>query len=453
MPSPIVYLIGAGPGDPGLITVKGRDCLARADVVVYDRLVGSDILAWCRPDAELIYVGKSPDRHTMAQEEINATLVAKAKDGKVVARLKGGDPFVFGRGGEEALELVQHGIPFEVVPGVTSAIAAAAYAGIPVTQRAIATSFCVITGHETPDKDGSQVDWAALAQGADTLVTLMGVGNLAEAAAQLIVYGRPPETPVACVRWGTTERQETVVGTLATIADVVRQAGLQPPVATIVGEVVRLREKLRWFDNRPLFGKRILVTRTREQAGELSALLRERGATVIERPVIKICPPDDFAPLDAALADCGGYDWLVFTSANGVRAVRERLWATGTDIRALAGPRIAAIGPATAREAEAAGLRPDLVPEEYVAECLAEALGAAEVKGQRILIARAAEAREVLPETLRQLGATVDVVPAYRTIPDADGLAQLTEQLLGKPVDVITFASSSTVMAKASIPA
>jgi uroporphyrinogen III methyltransferase/synthase len=440
-----VHLIGAGPGDPGLITVKGRERLTQADVVVYDRLIGGEILSWCRPDAEMIYVGKGPDRHTMTQEEINATLVAKAREGKRVARLKGGDPFVFGRGGEEALELVKHGIDFEVIPGVTSAIAAAAYAGIPVTERAVATSFCVVTGHETPDKDAPQADWERLATGPDTLVILMGVAHLPETVERLIAHGRPLDTPVACVRWGTTARQETVVGTLGDIVQRIAEAGLQPPVATIVGEVVRLRERLRWFDNRPLFGKRILVTRTREQAGELGALLRDHGAEVIETPVIRIVPPEDFGPLDRALARAAEYDWLIFTSVNGVRAVRDRLWETGLDIRALHGPRIAAIGPRTAEECQAVGLRPSVVPAEYVAENLAATLGAEGVSGQRILIARAAEAREVLPDTLINLGTQVEVVPAYQTVPDTDGLARLADALDAGDIDIITFASSSTV--------
>ncbi len=436
----IVYLIGAGPGDPKLITVRALECLRRAEVIVYDRLANPRLLREAHPEAEKIYVGKTADRHTLPQEEINQLLVDKALAGKIVVRLKGGDPFVFGRGGEEAEALAQAGIPFEVVPGVTSAIAAPAYAGIPVTHRDFNSALALVTGHEDPTKEGSSIDWAGLAK-VGTVVFVMGVGNLPLIAAKLMEHGRSPQTPVALVRWGTTARQQTVSGTLADIAAKVEAAGLKPPAVTIVGEVVTLRESLRWFENKPLFGRRVLVTRA--QASALSEKLEELGAEPIEFPVIEIVPPEDWGPLDAALERLPHYHWAIFTSVNGVRALLDRLWQLGQDVRALHGVRLCAIGPATAAELERYHLRVDLVPRQYVAESILESIG--DVSGQRILLARADIARQVLPLELRRAGASVDEVTAYRTILADSPADDVYQMLRDGEIDIVTFTSSSTV--------
>jgi uroporphyrinogen III methyltransferase/synthase len=459
LPNGTVYLIGAGPGDPGLITVRGRERLGAADVVVYDRLAHPALLDYARPEAERIYVGKASAHHAMKQPEINALLVERAKQGKTVARLKGGDPFVFGRGGEEAEACRAAGVPFEVVPGVTSAIAAPAYAGIPVTHRDAASSFAVITGHERDDATESGTrepgaaegrrNWATIAHAADTLIFLMGVESLPEIAARLQEHGRAPETPVALVQWGTWPRQRVVTGTLATIVEERLRAGLTPPAVCVVGDVVRLREELRWFDDpatRPLFGKRVLVTRAREQASALSDLLRAKGAEPVEFPVIKIQPLDDYRDLDSALSRLRQYDWAVFTSANAVPIVAERLEASGLDARAFGTIKIAAIGPATAEALkQRLGLRADFVPTEAVAEAIIEQWPEAEMQGKRVLLPRAAEAREVLPEKLQERGATVDVLPVYETVLDASAAESLRAQLQNGELDILTFTSSSTV--------
>lgn len=459
----IVYLIGAGPGDPGLITVMGLECLRQADVVIYDRLVNPRLLQEVGTGAELIYVGKAPGRHTLSQEEINSLLIDKAHRGKVVARLKGGDPFVFGRGGEEAEVLAEAGITFQVVPGVTSAIAAPAYAGIPVTHRGVASSFAVITGHRREDKRTEAEDKKSEDQDirssdslppipeADTLIFLMGVGNLPHIVQKLAKQGCSLDTPVAVIRWGTTAQQETVIGALADIVAKVEAAGLKPPAVTIVGDVVRLREKLRWFETKALFGQRVLVTRTREQASVLSEKLRTLGAEPIEFPTIKVAPPEDWGPIDAAIARLGDYDWVVFTSANGVRFFFQRLAVQKNDARALAGVRLGAIGPATAAELGRHGLLADYVPGQYVAEAIVVGLG--DVAGQRILLPRADIARESLANGLRQAGAQVDEATAYRTTrPQVQGHSEITptaedirRMLLAGEIDVVTFTSSSTV--------
>ncbi|HWP34573.1 MAG TPA: uroporphyrinogen-III C-methyltransferase, partial [Thermodesulfobacteriota bacterium] len=369
-----VYLIGAGPGDPGLLTLRGAECLARADVVVYDYLASPLLLRHAREDAERVYVGKRGGGERTEQAAITALLIERARAGRTVARLKGGDPFIFGRGGEEAEALAAAGIPFEIVPGVTSAIAAPAYAGIPLTHRELASSVAFVTGHEDPAKAAPAVDWARLATGADTLVLLMGVRTLPDVVARLLAHGRPPATPVAVIRWGTTPEQETVVGTLADIVARVEARGLAPPALAVVGEVVRLRERLAWFEAKPLFGRRIVVTRAREQASELARTLRELGALPIECPTIALEPPESWAALDAALDRLGEYDWVVFTSASGVRFFLERLRTRGRDVRALGRARICAIGPATAEAVAALGLAVDAVPAEYVAEGVVEAL-------------------------------------------------------------------------------
>ena len=409
-----VSLIGAGPGDPGLITVKGYKRLQEADVVIYDYLANPELLEACRADAELIYVGKQAGRHTLSQDEINALLVEHGQAGKRVARLKGGDPYIFGRGGEEADVLQQAGIAWEVVPGITAGVAAPAFAGIPVTHRELASSVAFITGHEDPTKPETAINWQQLATAIDTLVFYMGVGNLPEIAEKLIANGRDPQTPVGVIRWGTKPEQEVVTGTLATIATTVAAAGLKPPAITIVGNVVQLRERLRWFDNQPLRGKRIIVTRAREQASALSEQLRQAGAEPIEYPVIAFAPPEDWTPLDQALAKLDEYSWIIFTSVNGVRFMIDRMQHFDMEPNLLHHHRIGAIGPATAGELETVGLRATFVPTEFVAEAVIEQIG--DVSGQRILLPRADIAREALATGLIAKGAQVDNVVAYRTV-------------------------------------
>jgi uroporphyrinogen III methyltransferase / synthase len=441
----VIYLVGSGPGDPGLFTVKGVRCMEEADAVVYDRLAPEALLKYARPGAERIYVGKKPGNPTMSQEDINALLVELGRAGKTVVRLKGGDPYVFGRGGEEALALKRAGLPFEVVPGVTSGVAALAYAGIPVTHRNVSTSVAFVTGHEDPTKGRSDMDWKKLANGADTLVLYMGVGRLEEISAELIAAGMSPDTPVACVRWGTIPEQRTVTGTLEDIAGRVAEAGLRPPAITVVGDVVALREEgLDWYERRPLFGRRVVVTRARTQAGELSAELERLGAEVHEFPTIEIQPPEDFGPLDAAIHELDSFGWIVFTSVNGIEAFLERLRHHGLDLRAVPrAARVAAIGPATAQKIEEAGLRVDVVPEEYRAEALVEAIDA--LSGERILIPRAKVAREILPDKLRETGAEVVVPPAYESVPSTEGKEELARRLLSGEIDCVTFTASSTV--------
>jgi len=442
-----VWLVGAGPGDPGLITMAGVACLAGAEVVVYDRLVDRRLLDLAPPEAERISVGKAASSHSLAQEEINDLLVAKARGGKTVVRLKGGDPYVFGRGGEEAEALVAAGIPFEVVPGVTSAVAVPAYAGIPVTHRRMASSFAVVTGHEDPTKGESSIDWEHLAKGVDTLVFLMGGANLGGIARRLVECGRTPDTPTAVVRWGTTPHQQTVTGTLADIADRVAKAGLTPPVVTVVGEVAALRDKLRWYDNRPLFGKRILVTRAEKQAGELSQALAELGAEPVELPAIEIRPRVDGKALRFALdrLDAAEYDWLVFTSANGVDVFFGHLCQQGRDARALGRARVCAIGPGTAEMLACFGIVADLLPERFVAEGVVDALSKQDIMGKRVLWLRARGARRTLALGLARLGAQVDELPLYTAAAPKDANAEALARLRAGEIDVVTFASSSAV--------
>ena len=440
-----VYLIGAGPGDPGLLGLKAKHCLEIADAVVYDRLADPRILAFAREDAEMTYVGKASSNHAMRQPDINKLLVKLASEGKIVARLKGGDPFVFGRGGEEAIELKEAGLPFEFVPGVTSAIAVAEYAGIPVTHRHVATSFAVVTGHEDPTKGESGINWSGLATSVDTLVFLMGVENIEKISSQLIANGRKADCPAAVIRWGTHPEQRTLITTLGEAAEDVRKNNLKPPAIFLVGEVVKLREQLQWFDNKPLFGKTFIVTRARAQASDLTAKLEAEGAKVVEVPAIKIVPPKDFAPIDEAVKNISSYKWLIFTSANGVEYFFNRMEAAGKDSRALANVKIAAIGSATAAALKGYGLKADLVPSVYKAEELAEALASDVKPGDKILLARAKIAREVLPEKLRALGCEVNVVTAYETVTDCENKAELVELLANGEASVVTFTSSSTV--------
>ena len=439
-----VYLVGAGPGDPGLITVKGLKCLKQAEVIIYDRLVDERLLQEARPDAELIYVGKSPQHHALEQPQINELLVTKAQQDKVVVRLKGGDPFVLGRGGEEAEALASNGIPFEIVPGVSAAVAVPAYAGIPVTHRGLASSFAVFTGHEDPSKEESRLAWDKLTTAADTLVFLMGVANLAQIAAELIKNGRPPTTPAALIRQGTTPQQRTLVGSLENIATLAERENFQPPAVFLVGEVVKLRQHLAWFDNRPLFGRRILVTRSRHQASALSQLLAERGALPVEWPTIEIQPIKDNKELDQAISRLASYHWLIFTSANGVDAFFQCLTGKGRDVRALKGLEIGAIGPATTAALKRWGLHPDFVPARYTTEDIALELEGWGLSGQRILLARAEEVPPELVQGLARLGAEVHQVAVYRTVP-AEVISPAKEMLLKGDIDVVTFASSSTV--------
>ena len=444
----MIYLVGSGPGDPGLFTLKGLQFLQKADAIVYDRLAPGSLLKHVKPAAELIYVGKKPgDNQAMKQEEINTLLVDLGRAGKTVVRLKGGDPYIFGRGGEEALALMEAGLPFEVVPGVTSGIAAPAYAGIPVTHRGVSTSVAFVTGHEDPTKGRSDVDWARIANAADTLVLYMGVGRLREISAGLVSAGRGPGTPVAVIRWGTVPEQRTITATLEDIADKVAEANLRPPAITVVGDVVALRDAgLDWYERRPLFGRRVVVTRARAQAGELSAELEKLGAEVLEFPTIEVRPSDDFGPLDEAIRDLDSFDWLVFTSVNGVEAFMERLGHHGLDLRAV--PRdakVAAIGPATAERVGKAGLRVDVVPREFRAEALIKELSGDELAGKRVLIPRARVAREILPEKLREAGAEVVVPPAYESVPSSEGKDELARRLEAGEVDCVTFTASSTV--------
>ncbi|WP_273525257.1 uroporphyrinogen-III C-methyltransferase [Mailhella massiliensis] len=440
-----VYLIGAGPGDPGLLTCKGRQALSEADVVVYDYLASDELLALARPDAEFIYVGKIAGNHAMKQGDINRLLIAKAKEGKVVARLKGGDPYIFGRGGEEAEELVDAGVPFEEVPGISSSIAGPAYAGIPLTHRAWSSSVTIITGHEDPTKPGSVHNWDALARSASTLVFLMGMKNLPDIAAKLIASGMDKDTPAALVHWGTTSRQRSLASTLADLPDAAVREGFTNPSIIVVGDVVRLKDKLDWFEKKPLFGRTVVVTRAREQASESAALFARKGAHVIQFPTITISPLRDYGELDEAVANLSRYGWLVFTSVNGVRFFRERLHALKLDVRALHGVKVAAIGPATAKAVEAMGVYADLVPSSYVAEGVAEAMLKLGMKGQRVLLPRAREAREVLPEALRAAGAEVDVITAYENVPSEENREEVMKALEEGRLDCVTFGSSSTV--------
>ncbi|MHB0938209.1 MAG: uroporphyrinogen-III C-methyltransferase [Armatimonadota bacterium] len=430
----LVYLVGAGPGDPGLITRAGADAIAVAEVVVYDRLASDALLALARPGAERVYVGKASSQHTKTQDEINEILAHHGAAGKVVCRLKGGDPFVFGRGGEEAAYLRERGIPFVIVPGVTSSIAVPAYAGIPVTDRRCASSFAVITGHEDADKTESTMDWRGIANGADTLVFLMGLSNLPTITERLIEHGRRPDLPAACIQQGTTLNQRTVVGTLANIAERAKEAGIKSPAITVVGEVVGLRDMLNWFETRPLFGKRILVTRSRGQASELASRLAAQGAQPVEYPVIRIEP---LPPAEGLAERLARADWLVFTSANGLPSLLGQLAAQGKDIRALGAAKIAAIGSATAEGLREHGLRVDFTPTRFVAETMAAEFP--DPQGKRIVIVRAEEARDVLPETLSAKGAEVDILPVYRTVAEEGEPIDLAR------IDAVTFTSSSTV--------
>ncbi len=449
-----VYLIGAGPGDPGLLTLKGKAALEQADVVIYDYLASDLLLSMARPEAERIYVGKKAGDHALPQQEINALLVAKAQEGKVVARLKGGDPYIFGRGGEEAVALVAANIPFEEIPGISSTIAGPAYAGIPLTHRGLASSVTLITGHEDPTKPGSVHNWSALAQSANTLVFVMGMKNLPDIAANLISAGMDPKTPAALVHWGTTPQHRSLVGSLESLPQDALREGFTNPSVIVIGKVVGLRDTLNWFEQKPLLGRSVVVTRAREQASGLAQTLTDLGADVVLFPTIAIKPLVDEASLRAIqrrINTITSYDWLIFTSVNGVHCFWARLAELGHDTRVLGNRKVAAIGPATANALRAQGLEPDFIPEEYMAEGIVEGLlrgKHADVRleqGQRVLLIRAKEAREVLPEELAKAGAFVDVLPVYETLPVTDLREEVRDRLVHKRIDCVTFGSSSTV--------
>jgi uroporphyrinogen III methyltransferase/synthase len=439
-----VYLIGAGPGDPGLLTLKGKQCLELADVVIYDYLANPLLLGYAPVDAEQIYVGKVRGNHHLPQQETNALLAEKAAQGKQVVRLKGGDPYIFGRGGEEAAFLRERGVPFEVIPGVTAGFAAAAYAGIPLTHRDVTTSVALLTGHERPERKLSSLDWEKLATGLGTLVFYMGLTNLKLICEKLIEYGRPSQTPVAVVQWATLPRQRTQVGTLETIVDDVARAGIEPPAIIVVGEVVNYRESLRWYDNLPLFGKRFLITRPRAQAAAFVQMLQSQGAETICIPTIEIAAPDDLQPLDQAIAEINRFDGLILTSANGVDAFFKRLAEKQLDLRCLAGLQLIAVGPKTAEAIARFGLRPDLVPKRYQAEGVLEELLAQGVAGKRFLYPRAKVVRPLIVDTLQQAGAQIVAPVAYQTIRPT-GKEDMIQHLLSESeLDGICFSSPST---------
>lgn len=440
-----VYIVGAGPGDPGLLTVKGLNCLKQADVVIYDRLIDDGLLDSSRPDAEKIYAGKGRDCHAKEQKDINQLLVTKAREGKIVIRLKGGDPFLLGRGGEEAEALAINHIPFEIVPGVSSALAVPAYAGIPVTHRRLASSVTIITGHEDAEKDKSSISWDRISTGSDTLVFLMGMMNLEYIVEQLTQNGRSISTPVAVIRQGTSPRQQTTVGTLEDIVSRAREENFQPPAIIVVGEVVQLREHLCWFENRPLFGKRILVTRARHQASKLSHLLLEHGAVPVEMPVIKIDPPATWEELDQAILNLKSYNWIIFTSVNAVETFYKRLRTLNMDARQLAGIRIGAIGPATAGALEEKGLHPDYLPEIYTSQGFLAGLKEQEIAGCRVLLPRADIAGSELTDGIIKLGAEAHQVTAYKTVTSSEAVSRGKQMLLAGEIDIVTFTSASTV--------
>lgn len=439
------YLVGGGPGDPGLLTVKGRECLEKADVLIYDALSSAEFLQWTPKECEKIFAGKRAADHAIPQDGINALIVEKAKEGKIVVRLKGGDPMIFGRGGEEAAELAEAGVPFEIVPGISSAIGGPAYAGIPVTHRDHCSQLTLFTGHEDPTKEESSLDYAHLAATPGTRVFLMGVARLREITGELIKHGAKAETPMALVRWATTGKQKTLVGTLGTIADKAEEVGFKSPAVAVIGDVVLEREKISWFENKPLLGKRVVVTRTREQAGELSVKLRELGADVVELPTIRIEHPTDVEEFADLVSHVHTYDWLVFTSPNGAQRFFDAFFLAYKDARSLGGGRIAAIGPSTAKKIAEYRFTTDLLPEKYVAEGLVESLKKEQVENQTILWVKAEETRTVISDELTKLGAIVDECVAYRTVPETDDPTGAAAKFEAEGADFVTFTSASTV--------
>jgi uroporphyrinogen III methyltransferase/synthase len=449
-----VYIVGAGPGDVGLLTVKGLHCLRKAEVLVYDFHLNVQVLNYINNSAEFIYAGKRGGQHTMAQDEINRTLIEKAKEGKIICRLKGGDPFVFGRGGEEAEALSKEGIEFEIIPGVSSAVAAPAYAGIPLTHRLYSSSLAIVPGYEDESKKESTIQWEKLSTGVGTIVFLMAVKNIALVCKRLMENGRNPETPVAVIRWGTRSNQTTIVGNLKNIPDLVKERDIKPPAVMVVGDVVKLRENLNWYEKKPLFGQRVLVTRGSSRGFEP---LEELGAEVMEFPTIEIVPPEDWKAMDKAIHAVESYDWLIFTSTNSVKFFFQRFFALNKDIRDLKGIKICAIGSKTASKVSEFGMNIEIVPEEFNAEGLIKAfiqthivpVGTGQsreqkLKGIRILLPRAETAREVFPQKVRELGGTLDVVTAYRAVrPDVQG-KRLRRFLKEGRISIATFTSAAT---------
>ncbi|MBN1827750.1 MAG: uroporphyrinogen-III C-methyltransferase [Deltaproteobacteria bacterium] len=439
-----VYIVGAGPGDPGLMTVRGLACLKEADVVIYDYLANPRILREARSDARLIYVGKKGGCHSISQDELNDLLLKEARAGRRVTRLNGGDPFLFGRGGEEAQILARQGIDFEIVPGVASAVAVPAYAGIPLTHRRLTSTVAFVTGHEDPMKEESSIDWKSLA-GIGTVVFLMGVKNLTVIASRLMEAGKTADAPAALIRWGTMPEQRTLTAPLCEIAARAEQEGFAPPAILVVGDVVELREELSWFEKKPLFGKTVLVTRPEEQAGHLADLLEQEGAQVLRFPLIEIAPPRSWAALDGAVGNIQDYDWIVFSSVNGVKYFFDRLEKAGKTRRDLAGSGICAIGSVTAAALDRKGVFVDIMPDDFVSEALLKAFEGHDVSGKRILLPRAAEARDVIPETLQRRGARVDDIHAYQATPVDKKIEDLESLVSERPLDIITFTSPSAV--------
>jgi uroporphyrinogen III methyltransferase/synthase len=442
----IVYLVGAGPGDAGLLTLRGAELLARADVVVYDALVNSELLRLAPKSAEIIYGGKRGKEHAIPQAELNQLLISKAQAGKIVVRLKGGDPYVFGRGGEEAEQLADAGVRFEVVPGVSSFVAVPACAGVPLTHRDFSSRITLITGHEDPEKEASSIDWPQLAKTPGTKVVMMGTDRIGQIAETLMRNGMLAETPIAMIQWGSTGRQRSIAGTLATIADVAAREKIGPPTVAVIGDVVKLRSKLNWFERRPLFGQRVVVTRTREQASQLSRQLLDAGAEVLEIPTIRLQDPTRREDLVDALLELNSYDWLVFTSPNGVTAFFEYFFRQFHDMRDIGGARIAAVGPATANKLKELHLQVDLMPDEALAANIAEAFAEFEsIENLKICILRAEVANAELPQALEAMGAIVDDIACYKTIPETADLTGAAAKLVEGGAEWVTFTSSSTV--------
>ena len=445
-PKGIVYLVGAGPGDAGLLTLRGAELLGRADVVVYDALVNPELLRLAPASAEIIYGGKRAREQAIPQEELNQLLISKARAGKTVVRLKGGDPYVFGRGGEEAVQLADAGVAFEVVPGVSSFVAVPNYAGVPLTHRGYCSKLTLITGHEDPAKEASSIDWGQVARTPGTQVIMMGTDRIGQIAETLVAHGMDAATPIAIVRWGTTGHQQSIEGTLATIGEVAAKERIGPPTVAVIGEVVKLRGKLNWFERRPLFGQRIVVTRTREQASQLSRQLRECGAEVLEIPTIKLEPPSRREDLVDALLELNSYDWLVFTSPNGVATFFEYFFRRFHDMRDLGGARIAAVGPATANKLKELHLQVDLMPDEALAANIAEAFAEFEsMENLKVCLLRAEVANRELPTALEALGAIVDDIACYKTVPETADLIGAAAKLVESGADWVTFTSGSTV--------
>ncbi len=441
-----VYLVGAGPGDPGLLTMRGAELLARADVVVYDGLVNPALLALAPAGAEVIYGGKRAREKSISQEDLNQLLIARARDGKTVVRLKGGDPYIFGRGGEEAELLRDAGLPFEVVAGVSSFVAAPNYAGIPLSHRELSSTITLITGHENPSKPASRIDWAQVAATRGTKVIMMGTDRIGQIAASLVEHGMPAETPVAMVQWGTTGRQRSIQGTLANIGSVAAGARIGPPTVAVIGDVVKLRSKLNWFECKPLFGKRVVVTRSKDQAGQLSSRLRQLGAEVLELPMIKLDHPVNRQSIVDVLLDVNAYDWLVFTSPNGVTRFFDYFFRQFKDLRSIGGARIAAVGPGTAAKLRELHLEVDLMPKEAIGAKIAEEFSKFEsVENLRICLLRAEVANRELPQALEAQGAIVDDVPCYRTVAETEDPSGASQRLMESGADWVLFTSGSTV--------